>query len=1096
MPDKIKILYDAVSKDYDVGSFDEFQVKLQDDTKRKAFYDGVGSEYDLGDFNSFTDKVKKKVGTQPVSVVGTQTSNRGFEPFQSQADTKTPSVLTPKGKTEYQEHVNKEKDVLTSQLKSAKKAFSTVQGEDVVRDIELYQQDPEAFRFKEDNTWLGNAIKQGLLQGELANTLPIGGRVPTPEDLSLASDINYQMQRIPQSDAQKEYEKSGFGVFKNPLLGAQFLTETIASSLAALYESAKRTVPTAVATGAGAGAFFGGVGALPGAGLGMSAGLSVAGLNLSTSGDIMQSLRDSGVDITDKDALIKAFSDENKMSEIRTKALKYGVPIMAFDMASAGIAGKLIGGTAGKSVAIKIAAGLGEAGTQSVFGSAGELAGQVASGKKVDWNEVALEGIASLATDAPDVLRGALKRDKASSSNKNISTQINKLGVEYGVADAKMNLDRDLANNVISPQEYEEGIKFIEKAVVANDKIPVEVQGDNREQSIELIAKKDDILAEVQQLSEQKERADDSYHPIIDEQIKAKEKEISDINIQLQTLAKPNFDTEEQIIAEGQQAQADFEAGGDQVTYEQKMQELDDRANQLIEAPTEITEVETIKPQEDATKIRKIEQGNITEREGVTEQQQREQEDRKDQEKPISESQTTPSNRNFVSESEKINKEELSTEIDTIYPIQRNRMKSKSSVKDVVDRLLNNDKIFESIVSSIPVNVMNDLIGEKISTDDILSNKSMFRDSISSNIDKSVLRNTFDSLANSSAIIGTKLFDSISTGRYKEFNSTVKALDLNLGEIVGLLALNNNKGLTMENVYSILSKTATRTVLGDMFPILRDKELTITEFTEFLNQHNANISNISEKTSGGNRIVEGGEVKEQVVPKEKDTVTLPARIKGGTSQNFEFNEGEWKQRIGKDLVEISKNQQKQVNNAFVGENVEQEVKPTESKFKQFEDIVNESNTLDEAFERVRGIKKVAREVADAFSEKYNEGKELSPKQAFEKFYNEVKGIKPTEKAQEEVSNKTDERKTEEVKRPIEAPRIAEPSITDAFDAIEEAKRSRKTQRGKLEAGELAVKDLGDIGKKAIFIDNNFKDIVAKIKEFKNDKGESLIKIEC
>jgi hypothetical protein len=496
---------------------------------------------------------------------------------------------------EFTDKLTGKKTALQKQIESAQEAFRTVQGEDVVRDIEIYQQDPEAFRFKEDNSWLGNAIKQGLLQGELANTLPQGGRVPTPEDLSLAADINYQMQRIPQSDAQKEFEEFGFGVFKNPLLGAQFLTETIASSLSALYESAKRTVPTAAATGAGLGAFFGGVGALPGAGLGMSAGLSVAGLNLSTSGDIMQSLRDSGVDITNKDALIKAFSDENKMSEIRTKALKYGVPILIFDMASAGIAGKLIGGAAGKSVARKIAAGFGEAGIQSVFGSAGELAGQVVSGKKVDWNEVALEGIASLTTDAPDVLRGALKREKASSSNKNIATQINKLGVEDGVADAKMNLDRDLANNVISPKEYQDGVEFIEKALIANDKIPAEVEGDNREQSIELIARKNDILAEVQQLNDQKEKTDDSYHTIIDEQIKAKEKEIADINSQLQQLAKPTFDTEEQLVEEIRAAEKEFNETGDSAEYQLKINDLNTRLENLVPAPKD---AEIGKPEE------------------------------------------------------------------------------------------------------------------------------------------------------------------------------------------------------------------------------------------------------------------------------------------------------------------------------------------------------------------------------------------------------------------------------------------------------------------------------------------------------------------
>src|ERR1700749_5251911 len=61
--DKRKALYDAVSKDYNIGSYDEFKNKLQDPVKRKAFYDGVGKEYNLGSFDEFQQKVgapKKK----------------------------------------------------------------------------------------------------------------------------------------------------------------------------------------------------------------------------------------------------------------------------------------------------------------------------------------------------------------------------------------------------------------------------------------------------------------------------------------------------------------------------------------------------------------------------------------------------------------------------------------------------------------------------------------------------------------------------------------------------------------------------------------------------------------------------------------------------------------------------------------------------------------------------------------------------------------------------------------------------------------------------------------------------------------------------
>lgn len=63
--DKLKVLYDAVSADYDLGTIDDFKTKLSDPVKRKSFFDGVGAEYDLGkDINEFESKLgfKKKDG--------------------------------------------------------------------------------------------------------------------------------------------------------------------------------------------------------------------------------------------------------------------------------------------------------------------------------------------------------------------------------------------------------------------------------------------------------------------------------------------------------------------------------------------------------------------------------------------------------------------------------------------------------------------------------------------------------------------------------------------------------------------------------------------------------------------------------------------------------------------------------------------------------------------------------------------------------------------------------------------------------------------------------------------------------------------------
>ena len=59
--DKVKALYDGVSKDYNIGTYDEFKTKLQDPSKRKAFYEGVGKEYQLGTFEEFESKIVPRI---------------------------------------------------------------------------------------------------------------------------------------------------------------------------------------------------------------------------------------------------------------------------------------------------------------------------------------------------------------------------------------------------------------------------------------------------------------------------------------------------------------------------------------------------------------------------------------------------------------------------------------------------------------------------------------------------------------------------------------------------------------------------------------------------------------------------------------------------------------------------------------------------------------------------------------------------------------------------------------------------------------------------------------------------------------------------
>lgn len=74
--DKIKVLYDAVSKDYNLGTEQEFRSKLSSPDKRKAFFEGVGAEYQLGTFDEF----ESKIGFPKIDVAGAERA-RGIKSF-------------------------------------------------------------------------------------------------------------------------------------------------------------------------------------------------------------------------------------------------------------------------------------------------------------------------------------------------------------------------------------------------------------------------------------------------------------------------------------------------------------------------------------------------------------------------------------------------------------------------------------------------------------------------------------------------------------------------------------------------------------------------------------------------------------------------------------------------------------------------------------------------------------------------------------------------------------------------------------------------------------------------------------------------------
>ena len=52
-----KKLYDALSSEYDLGTYEEFERNIGDSVKRRKLYDAASADYDLGDFESYSQRI-------------------------------------------------------------------------------------------------------------------------------------------------------------------------------------------------------------------------------------------------------------------------------------------------------------------------------------------------------------------------------------------------------------------------------------------------------------------------------------------------------------------------------------------------------------------------------------------------------------------------------------------------------------------------------------------------------------------------------------------------------------------------------------------------------------------------------------------------------------------------------------------------------------------------------------------------------------------------------------------------------------------------------------------------------------------------------
>lgn len=57
MEDNKRKLYDALSDEFDLGTYEEFERNIGDSVKRQKLYDAASADYDLGDFESYSQKI-------------------------------------------------------------------------------------------------------------------------------------------------------------------------------------------------------------------------------------------------------------------------------------------------------------------------------------------------------------------------------------------------------------------------------------------------------------------------------------------------------------------------------------------------------------------------------------------------------------------------------------------------------------------------------------------------------------------------------------------------------------------------------------------------------------------------------------------------------------------------------------------------------------------------------------------------------------------------------------------------------------------------------------------------------------------------------
>ena len=81
MKESLQSLYNTVSQEYDIGTYESFSKKMQDSSKRRIFYDYIYDEYELPDYETFELKVSSPEPSIDLNEVVTSTDEPDTDSF-------------------------------------------------------------------------------------------------------------------------------------------------------------------------------------------------------------------------------------------------------------------------------------------------------------------------------------------------------------------------------------------------------------------------------------------------------------------------------------------------------------------------------------------------------------------------------------------------------------------------------------------------------------------------------------------------------------------------------------------------------------------------------------------------------------------------------------------------------------------------------------------------------------------------------------------------------------------------------------------------------------------------------------------------------